>query len=210
MLTHTMPITAPVVTFDRHRMRTDGEGVTTLVGFYGCPLRCRYCINAFSFAPQTKRTMLTPQELYDKVKCDDLYFCATGGGVTFGGGEPLLYAPFLKAFRALCQDRWRLCVETSLAVSEEAVRLAADCIDCFYVDCKDTDADTYYRYTGGDVGTMRKNLALLLSLVDPEKVVVRVPHIPAFNTQDDCERSEKRLRDMGVLHIERFTYRVDQ
>ena len=30
------------------------------------------------------------QEILEEVMVDDLYFKATGGGVTFGGGEPLL------------------------------------------------------------------------------------------------------------------------
>lgn len=30
---------------------------------------------------------LNPQELYEEVRIDNLYFLATGGGITFGGGE---------------------------------------------------------------------------------------------------------------------------
>lgn len=29
----------------RHCLLTDGGGITTLIGFSGCPLRCKYCIN---------------------------------------------------------------------------------------------------------------------------------------------------------------------
>ena len=36
---------APVFAVSRHRLGTDGAGVTTLVGFRGCPLSCRYCLN---------------------------------------------------------------------------------------------------------------------------------------------------------------------
>ena len=41
-------IQAPVSAVSRHRIATDGEGVTTLVVFHSCPLRCRWCLN-----PQT-------------------------------------------------------------------------------------------------------------------------------------------------------------
>ena len=37
--------TAPLICIDRHRLTIDGEGVTTLVAFHGCPLRCKYCLN---------------------------------------------------------------------------------------------------------------------------------------------------------------------
>ena len=53
-------LTAPIVTCARHRIQCDGQGVTTLVVFYGCPLRCRWCINPFTYDPAVKRTDMTP------------------------------------------------------------------------------------------------------------------------------------------------------
>lgn len=205
-----MAVTAPVITFSRLRMTTDGEGVTTLVIFHDCPLRCKYCLNPFSFAPDTKREELTPHQLYDRVKIDDLYFVATGGGVTFGGGEPLLRADFLKEFRALCGDRWHLCAETSLNVPAEAVRTAAECMDMFYVDCKDTNPEIYKAYTGIQNAQMLENLRTLISLAGTERVVVRVPLIPGYNTEDDREKSRALLTSLGVTQFDFFTYKTER
>ena len=155
---------APIVAISRLRMQTDGKGVTTLVCFHGCPLRCRYCINPFSFADDAKREVFTPRSLYDRVKLDALYFLATGGGVTFGGGEPLLYAPFLEEFRQICGESWHLCAETSLNVPSQQVEIAARCIDHFFVDCKDTDPEIYRSYTGRNNAAMLQNLQRLLEL----------------------------------------------
>jgi pyruvate formate lyase activating enzyme len=199
-----------VITYSRLRMTTDGEGVTTLVIFHDCPLRCKYCLNPFSFAPDTKREDLTPEQLYDKVKIDDLYFVATGGGVTFGGGEPLLRADFLKEFRALCGDRWHLCAETSLNVPAEAVRTAAECMDMFYVDCKDTNPEIYKAYTGIQNTQMLENLRTLISLAGTERVVVRVPLIPGYNTEDDREKSRSLLTSLGVTQFDFFTYKTER
>lgn len=203
-----MEQTAPIITCSRLRMQTDGQGVTTLVCFYGCPLRCHWCINAFSFAPDTKRTEMTPQQLFDQVKLDQLYFLATGGGITFGGGEPLLYSHFLRAFRYLCGERWHLCAETSLNVPWENVQTAAACIDVFYIDCKDTDPDIYLRYTGRDNARMLENLQKLLQLIGPERIVVRLPLIPDYNTEEDRQKSRQRLEDMGITQFDLFTYKV--
>lgn len=205
-----MAVTAPVITFSRLRMTTDGEGITTLVIFHDCPLRCKYCLNPFSFAPDTKREELTPHQLYDRVKIDDLYFVATGGGVTFGGGEPLLRADFLKEFRALCGDRWHLCAETSLNVPAEAVRTAAECMDMFYVDCKDTNPEIYKAYTGIQNAQMLENLRTLISLAGTERVVVRVPLIPGYNTESDREKSRALLESMGVTQFDFFTYKTER
>ena len=199
---------APIVTCARLRMQTDGKGVTTLVCFHGCPLRCRYCINPFSFAEDTKRESLTPKQLYDRVKIDALYFLATGGGVTFGGGEPLLYGQFLQEFRQICGQDWHLCAETSLNVPREQVELAAECIDHFYVDCKDTNPDIYRRYTGRNNEKMLENLRFLLSLVGPERITVRLPLIPDYNTEEDRQRSKALLQEMGIQKFDLFTYRV--
>ena len=35
----------PLIGICRHRLTTDGAGVTTLVAFHGCSLNCRYCLN---------------------------------------------------------------------------------------------------------------------------------------------------------------------
>jgi pyruvate formate lyase activating enzyme len=153
--------------------------------------------------------MLTPQALYEKVRIDELYFLATGGGITFGGGEPLLYSDFLQEFRKLCGPDWHLCAETSLNVPWENVATAADCIDYFYIDCKDTDPDIYHRYTSQDNARMLSNLRRLLEIAGPERITVRIPLIPEFNTKEDQIRGQKLLQSMGVVNFDLFTYRTD-
>ena len=204
-----MGLTAPIVARSRHRMLVDGEGVTTLVCFHGCPLRCHWCLNPFTLNPDTKKEILTPRELYEKVRIDELYFLSTGGGVTFGGGEPLLYSDFIQEFRKICGSDWHLCAETSLNVPWENVATAADCIDYFYIDCKDTDPDIYRRYTSQDNARMLSNLRRLLEIAGPERITVRIPLIPEFNTKEDQIRGQKLLQSMGVVNFDLFTYRTD-
>ena len=79
-------LTGKLIGIARHRMAVDGEGVTTLVAFHGCPLRCKYCLNPQSITNDTMCMERTVEELIDEVRIDQLYFLATGGGVTFGGG----------------------------------------------------------------------------------------------------------------------------
>lgn len=202
-------ITAPIIACSRLRMKSDGEGVTTLVCFHGCPLRCRYCINSFSFDPDTKYKNITPEELYKEVKIDQLYFLATGGGVTFGGGEPLLYAEFIKNFREVCGAEWHLCAETSLNVPWDKVKIASECIDMFYIDCKDTNPDIYKRYTGKDNSAMLDNLEKLVKNVGADRIVVRLPLIPDYNTDEDREKSRNLLANIGIKHYDLFTYKTD-
>lgn len=200
----------PLAFISRLRMATDGTGVTALVGAQGCPLHCRMCLNPRAMCPadETDAVWVTPEELVARVRQDSLYYLATGGGVTFGGGEPLCHAAFIAAFRSVCPDGWRLCAETSLYVPEADVRTAAGCIDHFFVDIKDMNPAVYRAYTGQDMIPVRRNLALLLSLVGADRVTVRVPLIPGYNSEEDRRMSCFALRRMGVRLLDCFTYRT--
>ena len=198
----------PFIGIDRHRLGVDGVGVTTLAAFHGCPLRCRYCLNHRCLELPDGLPRYTPQQLYDRVSIDNLYFIATGGGVCFGGGEPLLRVDFIAEFKHLCGKSWNLTAETSLQVPSSSVRAAAEVVGDFIVDIKESDPEVYRAYTGGDAAVAWDNLALLLSLVGPGHVTVRVPLIPAYNDEAATARTAKRLAAMGVTRIDRFTYRT--
>lgn len=195
----------PLIAISRLRMGIDGSGVTTLVSGAGCPLNCRYCINQ-KLLRRPKITDVNAGELYERVSNDDLYYRATGGGITFGGGEALLHAGFFDSFRNRCPDDWRLCAETSLAVPRENVNLATESIDEFIVDCKDMDRDIYHAYCGGNEELMESNLSFLLEKAGTSRVIVRVPLIPDYNTTEDQDRSIKKLKDIGVTRFDVFRY----
>lgn len=197
----------PLLAIVRHRMGTDGSGVTSLVAGAGCPLRCRWCINR-RLLSEARPEMVGPGELYDRVVIDDLYFRATGGGITFGGGESLLYPDFIRDFRSCCPKDWRISAETSLCVPEELVLQVIPHVDDFIVDCKDLDPARYRAYTGGDVCLVKENLTLLLREAGPDRIHVRVPLIPEYNTDSDQKENARILMDMGFRRIELFRYVV--
>lgn len=45
----------------RHRMQTDGKGITTLVALAGCPLSCAYCINKELLQDEKRLERVTPE-----------------------------------------------------------------------------------------------------------------------------------------------------
>ena len=194
-----------VIGISRHRLTTDGEGVTTLVAFNGCPLRCKYCINKVCWDSQ-KGKEYTPERLFEEVKLDQLYFLATHGGVTFGGGEPLLQVEFIKQFRMLCGEQWQLVAETSLNVPSENVEALDPILNGYIVDIKDMNSEIYEAYTGKSNVLAIQNLKWLLQRGDPSRILVRVPHIPDFNADDDVLRSKDALAAMGVARFDEFNY----
>ena len=209
-MVNTQTKTFPLCFLNRLRMTTDGQGITTLVGAYGCPLRCRYCLNPRSWQEETPYTHVTPGELYERVKIDNLYFLATGGGITFGGGEPLTHAAFIYDFHDICPIDWRFTAETSLYISKENLYIATQVIDDFIVDIKDMDADIYKAYTGKSNDIVKENLTFLIKHVPAERIKVRVPRIPHVNTSSHVNRSIQELQNMGFEVFDTLTYRTDR
>lgn len=201
-------ITAPLIAINRHRLTTDGEGVTTLVGFHGCPLHCEYCLNAQCLQADGVWCRLTPGELYSEVEIDDLYFMATGGGICFGGGEPLLRSDFIKAFAEIMNPEWKLTIETSLNVPLENVKAIASLVQMWYVDIKDMNPDIYKAYGCKENKQVVSNLQWLAANGYADKVIIRLPLIPEYNTDEDRQRSQQQLEEMGFTNFDKFNYIV--
>ena len=201
-------ITAPFIAINRHRLTTDGEGVTTLVGFHGCPLHCQYCLNAQCLQADGVWCRLTPGELYSEVEIDDLYFVATGGGICFGGGEPLLRSEFIKAFAEIMNPEWKLTIETSLNVPLENVKAIASLVQMWYVDIKDMNPDIYKAYGCKENKQVVSNLQWLAANGYADKVIIRLPLIPEYNTDEDRQQSQQQLEKMGFTNFDKFNYIV--
>lgn len=199
---------APIYAIDRHRLSTDGQGVTTLVVFHGCPLRCEYCINRTALNLKDVQKILSPEDLYIEIKQDNLYFLASGGGITFGGGEPCLYSGFITNFKNLCNPKWKLNIETSLCIEHRFVKKLLSVVDFWIIDIKDMDNDRYKQYTGSNNNLMIKNLKFLLNNGKANQMLVRVPFIKGFNTIDDVKNNVAILKGMGVLNIDVFDYKT--
>lgn len=211
-----------VIGICRHRILTDGKGVTTLVGFHKCPLSCKYCINPHCNQEDGMTRWVTPDSLFQELLKDDIYFRATGGGVTFGGGEPLLQYKFIKKFHSILnknafvsnkvfiRDKWKIAIETSLNVPLEKLKKIADIVDEYIIDIKDMNPEIYKRYTKMDNKHVVENLKWLIDYNLTDSLYVRVPLISGYNTEEDVDSSVDFLENLGVRNIERFKYIVPQ
>lgn len=197
---------ASVTAISRHRIVTDGEGVTTLVVFRSCPLRCRWCLNPQTWRDGEHFMTMTPPQLFAHVRVDDLYFQATGGGITFGGGEPALRSRFISEFHELCPAQWKMNIETSLNVPREHVERLVPLIDEFVIDIKDMNPEIYRKYTGTDNGAVIENLKFLSSEGLADRCLIRIPLIPEFNSEEDRKESVRRLRELGFSRFDEFDY----
>lgn len=201
---------AKIMSISRLRMGTDGRGVTTLVALYGCPLKCLYCINPQCSNENTITTDFTADELLEIVSIDEPYFLMTGGGITFGGGEPLLHADFIHEVCNKMNQSWNCNIETSLNVEWSHWEKIINDIDYWYIDIKDINNVIYRKYTGKDNALVLDNLSKLVARVGKEKVCVRIPLIPQYNTEDDRDRSVGYIiRKFGSdINLDLFKYQT--
>ena len=199
---------ARIIGIARHRLSTDGDGVTTLVAFHECPLHCRYCLNPQSLGDGGRFREYTPESLYREVRIDELYFLATNGGVTFGGGEPCLRPDFIREFRGLCGPAWQINLETSLNVPTANIEALLPVINTLIIDIKDMNSDIYRCYTGQSNDLVLDNLRLIADSGRQHDCIIRIPLIPNYDTDADRNASRKALEALGFNRFDLFTYQI--
>ena len=196
----------PLIGICRHRLATDGEGVTTLVAFHGCPLRCKYCLNEQCLRADGVWRRMDALDILNETLTDHLYYLATGGGIVFGGGEPLLRSTEIASFCKLRPEEWNIYIETSLNVGHRHLEAIVPYIHHYYIDIKDMNPEIYRRYTTIDNRRVIENLRWLASHADTNRITIRLPHIPGYNTETDIDKSRRQLEDMGFHDFDCFSY----
>ena len=137
-----------ILSVSRLRMGTDGKGISTLVVFFDCPLYCKYCINDFCHKSKTvfgtvPHAAFSVQELIDVLGQDDIYYLMSGGGVVFGGGEPLLQSKYIHKVCTIADQRWAKRIETSLNVPWDNIKPVLYDMDEWIIDIKDINSFLY-------------------------------------------------------------------
>ena len=163
----------------------DGEGIRFGIFLGGCPLRCVYCHNPDTWDMKATKGY-SPEELYTKIKRYTPYFRASGGGVTFSGGEPLLQA---KALLPLCHKLTEggisYTVDTSgaLPLNEER-REMLSMADHIILDLKFPSEEEYEKYTGASLAVVLDTLDFVTS--QNKKIWVRTVVVPTINDSEEA------------------------
>lgn len=228
-----MSVSALITNISRGSLH-DGPGVRTVIYCKGCGLRCRWCHNPETLAPQPQILLnatkcigcgkcmevcpehhffrdgrpiferegcagcgrcadscptgalsiageaMAAEQVLKEVEKDRHYYAMSGGGVTFSGGECLLYPAFVAEVAAKCRQQGiHTAVETALFVPWEHVASVREYIDLFYVDLKLADEQKHRQYTGQSQRRILENLRALVK--EGADVIIRIPLIPGVN-----------------------------
>lgn len=201
--------TYPLIGIERLRINSDGPGVRALIAVHGCPLSCKYCINPASANESGRWDVYSPEEVRDEIIGDAIYYRSTNGGITFGGGEPLMYPKFINVMNELLPSGLNKWCETSLNVPIENLMKCEKAIDHFIVDIKAIDPVVYKEYTGGELNRVLGNLFWLADKRGTDAITIRIPIIPGFTDEAAQNEAANFFRDKGFGNIDKFTYITD-
>ena len=176
----------------------DGPGVRCSVFLKGCPLRCRWCHNPegiesgaeTAVSPAGVRTVGKPWLASDLAETLLEYadiLDASGGGITFTGGEPLFQPAFLLAVMSLLKGRIHQLVETSGYAGPKAFAHMLGLADQVYFDLKLIDPAEHRAFTARGNRLIHDNLRRLDASPVPYRI--RMPLIPGVTDREDNYRA---------------------
>jgi len=111
------------------------------------------------------------------------FFEQSGGGVTFSGGEPLLYPKFLTEILDACGKRGiHRAVDTSGSAKKDVLLKIAERTDLFLFDLKLMDSEKHREWTGVGNEVILDNLHALAET--GAAIQIRIPLIAGINADD--------------------------
>lgn len=157
--------------------------------------KCDLCGKCAVYCPQDAREICGREYSADEVMRDILkdkaYYEASGGGVTFSGGECMLQIDFLEELLKECKKYGiHTAVDTAGHVPYKRFEQVIPYTDLFLYDFKCFDSEKHKLYTGVGNELILENLKRLL--FEQKRLWIRIPVIPTVN---DTVEEMRAIRD---------------
>lgn len=147
---------------------------------------------------------ITVPALLQRLETDRPYYEASGGGVTFTGGECLLQAGFLAEATAACAAAGiRVAVDTAGHVPWSAFEAVLPHTELFLYDVKAADPVVHEQLTGSRNDRILDNLRRLCAT--GRRVIIRVPFVPDANG-GEMDGIGRLLAALPVEQVELLPY----
>jgi len=144
------------------------------------------------------------EELLENLKKDEVYFKNTRGGVTFSGGEPLLYdlSYWLKKIKKL---NYHICIETSLYAPLDNLSKTINLTDLYIVDIKILSRQKVREILKGDIDIFLKNVDHLVKF-HKNDILFRFPVVERYtNTEENLRLLFRFIKGFEVKYMEIFS-----
>jgi pyruvate formate lyase activating enzyme len=147
-------------------------------------------------------------EVLAEVEKDRPFYRRSGGGITIGGGEPLAQYRFTAELLEAAQEEYlHTALETSGHAGWKHFERILRSVDLLHFDLKHINPARHKELTGQSNQSIRSNLEKVLSIKEPQDVVVRIPVIPGCNgSVEDIRESARFVAELGFTQIELISY----
>ncbi|MBQ8525151.1 MAG: glycyl-radical enzyme activating protein [Clostridia bacterium] len=172
---------------------------------------CVFCGQCIIQCPNEARQICgkeyTVQEVFEQIIKDKIFYEASGGGVTFSGGECMLQADFLEEILKMCKEAGiHTAVDTAGNVPWESFEKILPYTDMFLYDIKAVSENLHIEGTSVSNKTILSNLKQLSDNGKAE-IVIRIPIIPDFNTHTgEIRKIADFLQGIRYKNIELLPY----
>lgn len=157
------------------------EGIVT---DHGICLRCGQCAEVCpALATEMSGHYESTTKLLKVIEKERPFFDQSGGGVTFSGGEPLMFPAFLSEILDACgRMQIHRTVDTSGLTSTRTLLDIAKRTDLFLYDLKLMDAEKHKQWTGVGNRRILQNLEVLAET--GADIQIRIPLIKGVNSDE--------------------------
>lgn len=151
--------------------------------------------------------LMTAEEVMKEIVKDKAFYDASGGGVTFSGGECMLQIDFLAEVLKLCQKEGiHTAVDTAGHLPWDYFERILDNTDLFLYDMKCFTPELHAEGTSVTNQRILENLKRLAESI-PDRILVRIPVIGGFNDNaTEMEQMASYLKEIGVTQVELLPY----
>lgn len=146
--------------------------------------QCLHCEHCVEVCPTKALSIIgkdmTPQEVFDIVKKDEIFYAQGNGGITISGGEALSHIEFCLNLLKLCKEKgYHTCIETSGFATRNAVEKVLPYVDLFLYDFKVSNEQDALKYIGCSLESIKSNFKYIYK--QGKDIVLRCPIIPQVN-----------------------------
>jgi len=156
-------------------------GKTAFLSGNNTCVSCGKCRDVcYSGAMEIIGTDKSADAVMDEILRDRDLYAATGGGVTFSGGEPFLQPALLGELLRSCRDHGiPTAVESAACVPFTVIEPLLPLIDTLFCDVKSMDSQKHKAATGQPNDLILQTVTAAAANV--KELIIRTPIIPGFN-----------------------------
>lgn len=192
------------------------------IGPEGIHIDRKKCIECFTCVKECYAHALTRigrtwsvDELVKEIRKDELFFRKSGGGVTFSGGEPLMFADeeMVELFSKVKSCGISIGIDTTGYVSWDKIESILPYTDFFLWDLKIMDSLKHRELTGVSNELILENLKRLENCAEKYgiRVYIRCVQIPGMTDFDEnliktCEfiKDMKCIQELDLINFHHF------